>query len=226
MTDRELIEGQIRYYSRRAAEYDETSMPPGDPLASYGQELSAALDRFRPRGRVLELACGTGTWTRLLAQHASEIVALDASEEMLEIARAKVSDGRVRFVQADLFSWTPDESYDVVCFFFWLSHVPPSLFEAFWDLVGTCLVATGRVFFADEGRHDSWHEDFIEADRPVVRRTLRDGTTHRAVKVFWEPSDLQRRLRRLGWEISVQHAGPFYWGAGPATAMGSRTPSV
>jgi ubiquinone/menaquinone biosynthesis C-methylase UbiE len=218
VTDRELIEEQIRYYSRRAAEYDETSMLPNDPLASYGQQLSAALDRFQPRGRVLELACGTGTWTRLLVEHASDVVALDASVEMLEIAGAKVSDLRVRFVKADLFSWTPDDRYDAVCFFFWLSHVPPSLFEAFWDLVRTCLVKTGRVFFVDEGPHDFWREDFIEADRPVVRRTMRNGTTHRAVKVFWNPSDLQNRLHRLGWEISVRRAGPFYWGEGSATA--------
>lgn len=219
MTDRELIEEQIRYYSRRAAEYDETSMPPNDPLASYGQQLSAALNRFQPRGRVLELACGTGTWTRLLVEHASEVVALDASEEMLEIAGAKVSDRRVRFVKADLFSWTPDDRYDVVCFFFWLSHVPLSRFEAFWDLVRTCLVPTGRVFFADEGPHDFWREDFIDADRTIVRRTLRNGTTHRAVKVFLESTDLERRLRRLGWEIAVKSAGPFYWGEGSATAM-------
>jgi SAM-dependent methyltransferase len=220
VTDRELIEEQIRYYSRRAAEYDETSMPPNDPLARYGEQLSAALDRFQPRGRVLELACGTGTWTRLLVQRTSDVVAVDASEEMLQIARAKVSNGPVRFVHADLFSWTPNARYDVVCFFFWLSHVPPSRFDAFWDLVRTCSAPTGRVFFADEGAHGFWTEDFIDADRSVVRRTLRDGTTHRAVKVLWEASDLQGRLRRLGWEISVRRSGPFYWGEGTTADAG------
>jgi SAM-dependent methyltransferase len=215
VSDRDLIADQIRYYGRRAAEYDETSMPPGDPLASHGEQLSGALHRFRPEGRVLELACGTGTWTRLLAeQPTSEIVALDASEEMLEIARAKLPNRRVRFVKADLFSWSPDDTYDVVCFFFWLSHVPPSLFEAFWRLVRACLVSTGRVFFADEGPHDLWNEEFIDAERSVVRRTLRDGSTHRAVKVFWQPPKLEARLRSLGWDISVTGAGPFYWGEG------------
>jgi ubiquinone/menaquinone biosynthesis C-methylase UbiE len=218
VTDRELIEEQIRYYSRRAAEYDETSMPPNDPLATYGQQLSDALDRFQPRGKILELACGTGTWTKLLLKHASEVVAVDASEEMLDIARSKVSSAGVRFVKADLFSWTPDDRYDVVCFFFWLSHVPPSRFKAFWDLVRTCLVPSGRVFFADEGPHDFWQEDFVEDDRPIVRRTLRDGSTHRAVKVFWEARNLQDRLHRFGWDIVVRRAGPFYWGDGSATA--------
>ena len=33
MTDRRLIDEQIAYYRARAAEYDATSQPPGDPLA-------------------------------------------------------------------------------------------------------------------------------------------------------------------------------------------------
>lgn len=37
-------------------------------------------------GRVLELACGTGTYTRALVQHAKEVAATDLSEEMLAVA--------------------------------------------------------------------------------------------------------------------------------------------
>jgi SAM-dependent methyltransferase len=210
MDDQDLIEDQIRYYSRRAAEYDDTSTPPNDPVAPYARRLWAALDRFHPQGKVLELACGTGSRTALLLPHASEVLALDSSQEMIEIARGKIDDPRVRFKRADLFSWIPEDNYDVVCFFFWLSHVPPSRFEDFWNLVGACLAPSGRVFFADEGEHGFWREDFVEDDRPVVRRTLRDGTSHRAVKVFWRPRDLEERLRHLGWDVSVSSSGPFY----------------
>ena len=69
---------------------------------------------------------------------------------MLAIAAARVRDDRVRFVQADLFTWVPDRRYDVVFFGFWLSHVPPGRFESFWTLVAGCLKEDGRVFFADD----------------------------------------------------------------------------
>ena len=59
------------------------------------------------------------------------------------------SDG-VRFVQADIFDWTPDRAYDGVFFANWLSHVPPSRFEDFWALVAKCLKPDGRVVFIDE----------------------------------------------------------------------------
>lgn len=213
--DRELVEEQIRYYGRRATEYDETSAPPEDPLAPQAQQLWTALDRFEPREKVLELACGTGSRTKLLLKHAREIVALDSSDEMIELARRKVGDRRVRFIHEDVFSWTPDDRYDVVCFFFWLSHVLPTRFEEFWDLVRRCLAPSGRVFFADEGPHDFWKEEFVEeANQPIVRRKLRDGSSYRVVKVFWEPNRLENRLTSMGWQISVHSTGAFYWGEG------------
>jgi hypothetical protein len=39
---------------------------------------------------------------------------------MLEIASTRVTDLRVRFVQADLFKWRPDRRYDAVFFGFGL----------------------------------------------------------------------------------------------------------
>ena len=51
--------------------------------------------------------------------HASEVTAVDASPEMLAIATARVGPGRVRFVQAGLFTWTPDRRYVV-------GHHPPA----------------------------------------------------------------------------------------------------
>ena len=40
----------------------------------------------------------------------------DSAQEMLDLCRARVNDPRVRYVQADLFEWEPDRTYDV-CFF-------------------------------------------------------------------------------------------------------------
>jgi len=62
--EEELILGQIDYYRQRAPEYDETSSPPGNPLAPHGQRIEDALHAFAPAGKVLEIASGTGTWTR------------------------------------------------------------------------------------------------------------------------------------------------------------------
>jgi ubiquinone/menaquinone biosynthesis C-methylase UbiE len=84
----------------------------------------------------LEIASGTGTWTRRLLQHAATVTALDSSPEMHDLSREKLGKGaRVRYIEADVFSWQPDAQYDVVFLSNWLSHVPPASFERFWALV-------------------------------------------------------------------------------------------
>lgn len=206
-----LLAEQIDYYRAVATEYHDHAIPE----AGGGDELPAALDDFRPAGDVLELACGPGTWTEQLLRHATSVTAVDASPEMLAIASARVgADERVRFIQADLFSWKPDRRYDVVFFGFWLSHVPVERFEAFWSLVADCLEPDGRVFFADDGYRTP--EDLVEGEASsTIRRHLNDGSAYRAVKVPHQPAALERRLARLGWRFDVtQTAGPFFWGAG------------
>src|SRR4051812_8324167 len=99
----ELLAEQIAYYRARAPEYA------GNGLDAAGaDELIAALDAFAPRGDVLELACGPGTWTPLLLRHATTVTAVDAAPEMLAIASEATRSERVRFVEADVFSWRPD----------------------------------------------------------------------------------------------------------------------
>jgi demethylmenaquinone methyltransferase/2-methoxy-6-polyprenyl-1,4-benzoquinol methylase len=209
---------QVDYYRSRAGEYEATATPPGDPLADQKTVLVDALRAFYPRGRVLEIACGTGLYTRELVQFASSITAIDASPEMLDLARQRIRSPSVRFVHADVFSWEPDGQYDVVFFSFWLSHVPPTHFERFWDRVAAFLAPNGRVFFMDEGPHSYWREEFVDEVAGVVRRQLLDGSEHFAIKVLWDASDLERRLRDLGWDITVHRTDAFYWGHGGRAA--------
>ena len=211
--DRALIEEQIAYYRARAGEYDRTSPnPEDDPFAAAADRIRGALRSFEPRGRVLELAAGTGQWTGLLAEHADELLATDASPEMLQLNAAKVANPVVRYRVADAFALEATHDRDVVFFGFFLSHVPPTAFDAFWGVLEGLLAPGGRVFFVDEGRHFLWREDWLDEPAGVVRRPLSDGTVHRAVKVLWRPAGLERRLADLGWIASVKAEGPFYWG--------------
>ncbi len=211
-----LLAEQVAYYRARAPEYLRTAaegLPP-DALLAAQREIPLALERFAPRGDVLELACGPGSWTPALARHACRLTAVDASPEMLELARAAVAGSPVEFVRADIFEWEPPRRFDVVFFGFWLSHVPPERFAEFWSLVGRCLAADGRVFFVDDG-HRSEEELEWGEQSAMVRRRVGDGRSFRIVKVAHEPAALERALAELGWSVAVTPIeGTFYWGAG------------
>src|SRR5918992_2790855 len=206
-----LLVEQLAYYRAIAGEYDDPTYKIPGP---GGSELVAALNSFRPSGEVLELACGTGVWTELLLRHATSVTAVDASPEMLAIASARVSDERVRFIQADLFTWASDGRYDVVFFGFWLSHVPLERFESFWSLVSDCLETDGRVFFVDDAYRTP--DELIYGDSSsIIRRRSNDGTSYRVVKVPYEPKRLEDRLQGLGWRVTVTPtSGPVFWGVG------------
>ena len=209
----ELLAEQISYYRALAPSYLDGALT-GAAAQAAGEELVAALDEFAPSGDVLELACGPGIWTPQLLRHAGSVTALDASREVLAIARQRVRDPRAQFIQADIFSWKPERRYDVVFFGFWLSHVPPERFESFWSLVGDCLAPDGRVFFADDGYRTP--DELVHGESsPVIRRTLDDGSEHRIIKTPHDAAGLQALLDRLGWKIEVRETSAiFYWGSG------------
>jgi demethylmenaquinone methyltransferase/2-methoxy-6-polyprenyl-1,4-benzoquinol methylase len=180
-------------------------------------ELGRALvDKFQPAGDVLELACGTGFFTRDLARHARSVTAVDASARMLAINQSRIADPKVTYVKSDIFAWAPDRAYDAVFFGFWLSHVPPAAFDEFWALVRASMAPRGRVAFVDEDDRAAGHDEPRSIDGvAAARRTLSDGRQFDIVKVFWRPDDLEQRLRSSGWDIDARRAGEtFVYGVG------------
>ncbi|MEO5675926.1 MAG: methyltransferase domain-containing protein, partial [Usitatibacter sp.] len=108
-----------RYYSRRAAEYEQIYEKP-----ERQRELEWLRRRVPElyRGRtVLEVACGTGYWTQFIAPAAKRVYAGDINEAVLEIARDKaIAPGKATFFRADAVS---------------LDNVPPgcnAAFAGFW----------------------------------------------------------------------------------------------
>ena len=213
MDDDTLLAEQLAYYRAGAAEYDRAYAELTDL-----QELLACIDGLPIAGDVLELACGTGQWTRLLAARARSVTAVDAAAEVLALARARTAASTVEFVEADLFAWQPPRRYDTVFFAFWLSHVPPERLPRFWSTVADALAPGGKMIFIDDGPAGAASEEVL-ADHPVpaaVRR-LDDGSKYRIVKVFHEARALTSDLTALGWSLRVRTvAGQFIGVAEPA----------
>ena len=177
------------YYAARAAEYDEVYRKPErqSELRQLAQWLPGRL-----AGRtVLELACGTGYWTRFIAPLARGVVALDAVDETLRIAQARLAAPtaqKVRLLRGDAYQlpFAPG-SFDAAFAGFWWSHVPLDRIGAFLDGLHAVLRPGARIVFIDnrfvpgsstaiaaqDAEGNSWQ------DRP-----LKDGSTHRVLKNF------------------------------------------
>jgi SAM-dependent methyltransferase len=193
-----LLAEQVTYYRAHAPDYDD---------AYHGQQWDRCIDELPITGDVLELACGTGHWTPLLAASARSLTAVDAAPEMLALARQRVGGLPVEFIQADVFGWRPPRRYDTVFFAFWLTHVPPARFAAFWSLVGAALAPGGWACFVDSSHREREEERILPGQvTPAVWRRVRDGSEHRVVKVFYSPAELAARLAELGWSATIREA--------------------
>jgi demethylmenaquinone methyltransferase/2-methoxy-6-polyprenyl-1,4-benzoquinol methylase len=223
--DTALLDEQLRYYRARAGEYDDWWLRRGRydrgaefnaaflaDVSAVEQALCRYLEHARPQ-RVVELACGTGLFTRHLAPRVGHLTAVDASPEVLALNRERMQGVPIDYVQADLFAWQPRGRYDLVFMSFWLSHVPDSRFDAFWAGVARMLAPGGSVYVID-----SAHEPTSSArdhpvpsrDAGVVLRKLDDGRAFHVVKVFWEPDTLAARLAPLGWRCSFARTPRYF----------------
>jgi len=215
----DLVGEQKRYYAERAPEYDDWWYRRGrfelepDALERWqadAAEAEAPLDSFAAGRSVLELAAGTGIWTRKLVRLADRVVAVDANAETLAL---NTSDAEL--VLADVLEWEPAERFDLVFFSFWLSHVPAERFDEFWASVRSALVPDGGVFLVDSGAGDTAHTATEQAGWEETR-TLADGRTFRIVKRRWPPAELAERVRPLGFELDLRDTanGHFLYGGG------------
>ena len=152
------------------------------------------LGRFAPHGHVLELAAGTGSYTPALLASATSVTVVDASSESLRLARSKLAafSSRLTVVEVDIFDWHPTRTYDTVFFAYWLSHVPLSRFDAFWQLVDDALSPGGRVFLIDStgternfSYSSSGGSDYSVCDNLVDQTSRRQlgGRVYHVVKV-------------------------------------------
>ena len=75
------------------------------------------------------------------------------------------------------------------------------------------LKPAGQVFFIDGLFHpdtSAAYQGTVDPDGTLSDRKLADGREFTIVKVFYEPTALEQRLRELGWQGTVRSTGKFF----------------
>ena len=191
------------YYERRSAEYDDWWLGTGlfvdRHRPGWAEERTALIATIEalPPARTLDVACGTGFLTQHLR---GEIMGLDQSESMLELARAKVPAGTfVRGEGLDLpFG---DDSFERLFTSFFYGHLEEADRNVF---LAEARRVAGALVVVDSALH--------EGVQPVEwqERVLNDGSRWQVYKRFFEPEELAAELgggRTLfagRWFVAVQ----------------------
>lgn len=98
--------------------------------------------------KVLDLACGTGTISKLLCDNGYEVTGMDISEEMLIVAQEKCQN-RVRFFKGDISTFSLPEKFDYcVCLLDSLNHLENiSAVKSCFECVSNTLNENGLFIF-------------------------------------------------------------------------------
>jgi demethylmenaquinone methyltransferase/2-methoxy-6-polyprenyl-1,4-benzoquinol methylase len=203
----------VSYYARRAAEYERIYQKP--ERQQDLQMLQRWVEREFADRRVLELACGTGYWTEILARSATSVVACDLNEAVLDMARSKpMSRARVEFLRADAYA-LPDLSrtFNAGLAAFWWSHVPINRLPAFLQSFHRMFTPGAQIMFLD-------NRYVLGSSTPISRtdaagntyqtRTLADGSTHEVLKNFPSESELQAVVDGLATDLQLRLLC-YYW---------------
>jgi len=124
-------------------------------------EQRLALDpwlRMIPGARVLDVGCGVGRWSRLLAARGARVTGIDLSPTMIAQARLRAAADRVadrcRFLVRDLSKLDIGERYDLVLGVTVLQHIlEPKALQAALAAMTTHLKPGGRMILLEAAPH-------------------------------------------------------------------------
>jgi ubiquinone/menaquinone biosynthesis C-methylase UbiE len=183
----DYYERMKEYYERRAAEYDDaylgTGTYSGRDRLSFEEELAevTVLIEGLPPARVLDVGCGTGFMTRHLK---GEVVGLDQSAAMLEIARGRVPEAT--FVRGDALNLPfPDSAFDRTFVGNLLGVLLPpertALVEEARRVASELVVFETSAVLVEKAEH--WQE-----------RTLSDGSRYEIYRRYFTAEDLAEEI--------------------------------
>ena len=201
------------YYARRAPEYERIYQKP-ERQADLCSLREFVAKTFAGRD-VLEVACGTGWWTEVLAGTARSVVATDINEEVLALAKAKpLERAKVAFQRCDAFQLdTLSGPFDAGFAAFWWSHLTRADLTRFLRAFhlrlqpGSTVVFLDNIFVAGSSTPVSRRD---AGGNTYQRRKLDDGTTTEVLKNFPTNDEIADLLGDGADNLMVERL-TYYW---------------
>ncbi len=203
---------QVKYYSLRAGEYDKIYDKPErqNDLAVISKYLK---NNFKDK-RVMEIACGTGYWTKIISETAEKILASDINPAVLEIARSKQYKCPVEFKLDDLFNLSRVRGkFDSGFAGFIWSHIPRKdlaiLLEKFLAKIknGGTAIFIDNEYVAGNSTPVAFKD---EDDNTYQIRKLQDGSEHKVLKNYPTDDELITLLKPYSSNLKVERLR-YFW---------------
>ena len=148
MRDKDRIKMMKIYYDKHAPWHDECmSYSDNQHMEQLLKPIVETVVPYIADRAVLEIACGTGNWTEVLAKRARSVLAIDSSPDILDIARKKLKHLKnVTFQEADAYTLEGITGpFEVAFASDWWSHMPISTIRLFLENLHKRLGTGSRI---------------------------------------------------------------------------------
>ena len=175
--------------------------------AREARYVSGLIGKMRPGAkRVLELGCGTGLHAIELAKLGLAVDGVDASHDMLELARARLATvspelaHSISFVHGDARTYTSDERYDAVISLFHVASYQTTE-EDISNYIDTAVnhLVDGGVF-----AFDFWYGPAVLSDRPTVRVKRFEDQVTKITRISEPKLLVNRNLVEVNFDIHIE----------------------
>lgn len=145
------------------ADFDRIALLSTDEWNHNSHYHGFLLEHIPPRcTEALDIGCGTGAFSRLLAQRSNRVMALDLSPQMIRIAQERSEQyTNIDFQVADAATWQfPAERFDCIVSIATMHHLP---FEETLDKMKRSLAINGALLILDLFRVESLSDVAVSA---------------------------------------------------------------
>ncbi|CAI8907551.1 MULTISPECIES: class I SAM-dependent methyltransferase [Bacillus] len=203
------------YYSNRAKEY-ETVYDRDDAVRQAEQFiLQQKLKELFREKEILEVACGTGYWTQYVVEVAAYITAIDYSEEVLDVEKAKeLPKERVSFHKGDAFELGRfQKTFQGAYANFWFSHIAKEEVTNFLEQFHKVLEKGAMICFADNMYNEGIGGQLLykDGDENTYKvRSLASGEHYEIIKNYYTKEELIATFELFAIDLEV-HMGECFW---------------
>ena len=204
------LKEEIEFYDKIATERGKTTRKPYEGKKSdidrYEKEREQLKQKLRDYCRdkkVVELGCGTGEWTQVIAEVSTSLTCIEASSNMIIRTKDRLRESPIQpsFINGDFFDETLSIApCDVIVSYFTLSFLPAFVQNTLLSVMKKLALKDGYFLFGESIQISTLPSIGLGRIRIQMRKVC--GKEYVIYKEHFTPVQLQRVLKTNGFKIT------------------------
>jgi len=154
------------YWNEESKGYREAAWK-GNLIAKYDfiHTKEALLKSLQPikEDKILEIGCGPGLWTDLVAKRCARLTAIDISEKMIENAKENSNQRNITYINCDVLDFETNKKFNKIFSIRVIEYIKKKLFKK----IRNFLIPNGELVIITKTRNSLW--DFYKRLKKIIK---------------------------------------------------------